>query len=97
MASRNFILLFLLLLLPPSVLAHKPSDSYLILNPTAATGRWDIALRDLEHAIGLDVDRNGLLTWGEVRARHQAIAAYVLARLILSTDKGDCLLTPGAQ
>ncbi|ADJ27833.1 HupE/UreJ family protein [Nitrosococcus watsonii] len=97
MASRNFIFLFLLLLLPPSALAHKPSDSYLILNPAAGTGRWDIALRDLEHAIGLDVDRNGLLTWGEVRARHPAIAAYVLARLTLSTDKGDCLLTPGAQ
>jgi hypothetical protein len=35
-------------------LAHKPSDSYLKISvrDDALEGQWDIALRDLDHAIG---------------------------------------------
>ena len=42
-------------------LAHKPSDSYLTLSIEAdrIDGRWDIALRDLDYAIGLDADDDG--------------------------------------
>jgi hypothetical protein len=29
-------------------------------------GQWDIALRDLDFAIGLDTDADGEITWGEV-------------------------------
>ena len=79
--------------------AHKPSDSYLTLTRAegTVTGRWDIALRDLEHAIGLDRDQDGQLTWGEVKAGHPDIAAYALSRLSLATDDGACTLTPGGQ
>jgi hypothetical protein len=63
--------------------AHKPSDSYLSLDVhgDSITGQWDIALRDLDFAIGLDQDGDGKLTWDEIRLRHEAIAAYALARL----------------
>ena len=37
------------------------------------------------------------MTWGEVKAGQRAIAAYALARLTLSTDRGSCALAPGAQ
>ena len=39
-------------------IAHKPSDSYLTLRVDGATisGQWDIALRDLDFAIGLDAN-----------------------------------------
>jgi hypothetical protein len=81
--------------------AHKPSDSYLSLSiaDTAAplAGRWDIALRDLDFAIGLDADGNGEITWGEVRVRHDAIAAYALARLAVEADGRACTLKAGAQ
>ncbi|WP_209721840.1 HupE/UreJ family protein [Duganella sp. 1411] len=72
--------------------AHKPSDSYLSLTAQGErlTGQWDIALRDLDFAIGLDQDGDGKLTWDEIRARHAAIGAYALERLKLSTDKGPC-------
>ena len=65
--------------------AHKPSDSYLTLTVAGrqVDGQWDIALRDLDMAIGLDADGNGELTWDEVRARHPDIAAYALSRLAL--------------
>jgi hypothetical protein len=52
--------------------AHKPSDSYLALSVqgTIVQGQWDIALRDLDFAIGLDADGDGEITWGEVKAKH---------------------------
>jgi HupE / UreJ protein len=79
--------------------AHKPSDSYLALRVegAAVTGQWDIALRDLEHAIGLDADGDGAITWGELKAQHTAIAAYAGSRLVLQADGRPCTLAIGAQ
>ena len=79
--------------------AHKPSDSYLTLRvePGKIDGQWDIALRDLDHAIGLDADDNGEITWGELRASHPEIAAYALARLQVAGDDQACALSAGEQ
>ena len=86
----------LALLLASAASAHKPSDSYLslVIDEQRVVGRWDIALRDLEHAIGLDRDGDGALTWGEVKARHGDIAAYALARLELSSAGAVCTTAP---
>jgi hypothetical protein len=86
----------LAMLLASAASAHKPSDSYLslIVDQQQVTGRWDIALRDLEHAIGLDRDGNGAVTWGEVKARHGDIAAYALARLELASAGSACATSP---
>jgi len=79
--------------------AHKPSDSYLTIRADGATlsGQWDIALRDLEHAIGLDADGDGAITWGELRARHSDIAAYAFGRLQLRADRRQCRLVATDQ
>ena len=55
--------------------AHKPSDSYLTITVQDGRlrGQWDIALRDLDLAVGLDADGDGRITWGEVRAQHGPI------------------------
>lgn len=92
---RILALLILLLTLPQPALAHKPSDSYLVLQAEGSniSGQWDIALRDLEHAIGIDADGDGAITWGELKARHGAIAAYAIGRLKLRTDSRDCDIT----
>lgn len=81
-----------LLLFCGASLAHKPSDSYLQLRTSGAQleGQWDIALRDLDHALGLDTDHDGAITWGELRRRHADIADYTLARLEIRSDRGDC-------
>ena len=86
----------LAMLLASAASAHKPSDSYisLVVGEQRVMGRWDIALRDLEHAIGLDRDGNGAVTWGEVKARHGDIAAYALARLELSSAGSVCATSP---
>lgn len=88
----RFALAFLLALAGAPALAHKPSDSYLALGIEGGVlrGQWDIALRDLEHAIGLDADGDGAITWGELRARHAEVAAYALARLALAGDGRPC-------
>jgi len=86
--------------LPHAADAHKPSDSYLSITQSdsgALSGRWDIALRDLDFAIGLDADGDGAITWGEVRAKHADIAAYALARLALRGDDQPCSVQVGAQ
>jgi hypothetical protein len=75
------------------VQAHKASDSYLALEVQGAQvkGQWDIALRDIDFALGLDSDGNGAITWGELRQHHSAIAAWALRSLTLERG-GDCQL-----
>jgi hypothetical protein len=82
----------LLLFVATAAAAHKPSDSYLgfRIDDSTITGQWDIALRDLDYAIGLDADGDGAITWGEVKARHAEIAAYALARLTLHSAGSVC-------
>ena len=82
----------LLLLYSSETFAHKPSDSYLRLTIDESTiqGQWDIALRDLDHAMSLDRNADGSITWGEVRAQHHAISSYVLSRLQVNVDDSLC-------
>ncbi len=49
-----------------SAQAHKPSDSYLTLTVQEAQVlvRWDVALRDLDPELGLDMNDDGVLSWG---------------------------------
>src|SRR5713101_3293619 len=86
------LLAALLLLVASSALAHKPSDSYLAIRVEGSnlSGQWDIALRDLDFAIGLDDSGDGDITWGEVKAHHADIAAYSLARLKLRSGAAEC-------
>jgi hypothetical protein len=88
--------IMLCLVMAATARAHKPSDSYLTLAATGdgIDGRWDIALRDLDHAMGLDGNDDGQITWGEVRTRENAIAAYALARLTLSSGGVPCPAQP---
>jgi hypothetical protein len=76
----------------PAAWGHKPSDSYLTLRPHGAglEGRWDIDVRDLDHALVLDGDGDGAVTWGEVRGREQVITAYALQSLALAAPSGPC-------
>jgi len=90
------LLLLLLALAAAPAHAHKPSDSYLTLYADGKTlrGQWDIALRDLEYAVGLDANGDGAITWGELKAKQAEVDAYVLARLALRADDKPCRLAP---
>jgi hypothetical protein len=80
-------------LLSPAA-AHKSSDSYLSLklNGQQITGQWDVALRDLDHAMGLDVNNDGVITWGELRSLQGPVDSYLLSRLTLSSDGKPCTM-----
>ena len=64
------------------VFAHQSSDSYLNLKieDVKISGQWDIAVRDLDYALGLDGNKDGDVTWGELKSKQSEIATYVLER-----------------
>ena len=89
---KRLLILFFLLSQSWLAHAHKPSDSYLnfAVEGNTVTGQWDIALRDLDFAIGLDANGDAAITWGEVRAKLAEIDAYAIARLALQSDGKSC-------
>ena len=87
----------------PASHAHKLSDSYLSLrlagDGRTFNGQWDIALRDLDYAIVLDANRDGAITWGELKAAESKVADYALHRLSVDAigrgDRESCTLRAG--
>ena len=75
--------------------AHLASDSYLRIEldtHAKVSGQWDIALRDLDAAIGLDAGPEGLMTWGKLRAKQSKIEAYAFSHLAIGG--GACPIEP---
>lgn len=69
--------------------AHTTSDSYLRIRVETArrlTGEWRLALHDLELAVGLDQNEDGLVTWGELKGRRAEVLDYARERLALSAE-----------
>jgi hypothetical protein len=93
------VVVLLIMLASHAAWAHKPSDAQLRLAVDGATvrGRIDVAIRDLDGALGLDADGNGEVTWGEAHAAAPQIAAYLRDRLALATETGEpCPIALGA-
>jgi hypothetical protein len=93
--------LFALLAFTGAAQAHKASDAYLSLDVEGAQvrGQLDVALRDVDVAIGLDADDDGQITWGELRQQREALAGWALRHISLSRDAGGtspCQLEVGA-
>lgn len=96
-----FLVALVLALASAEASAHKPSDSYLQISVAGenATGRWDVALRDLDHALDLDADGDARITWGELSGRASDVTAYASARLGLRAGGTACTTTfaPGLE
>ncbi len=89
-------LISLALILTNNAFAHQLSTSYIIaeIDDTGhINGEWQLSLTDLELAIGLDVNANGELTWGEVKNRQAEIASYLAEHLSLSRKNLKCQLS----
>ncbi|MCQ8116540.1 HupE/UreJ family protein [Methylomonas rosea] len=91
---KRLIVTIWLLVASFNTLAHKPSDSYLTLSADdqQITGQWDIALRDLDYALGLDANDDGNITWAELRNSREVVYAYALSRLEMTRGKQVCVL-----
>ncbi len=91
LALAMAIVMIMSILLSPA-LAHKSSDSYLTLHVKGLEidGQWDVALRDLDYALGLDRNDDGTITWGELRRMQTPIASYLLSHLTLRSGTKVC-------
>lgn len=83
------IVLSLLVLLPLwTARAHAPSDTFLsfTLTETNVSGRWQISLRDLQHALGLDKMGPAAISPAVLRLREQALAMDTFGGMELRLD-----------
>jgi HupE / UreJ protein len=82
-----------LVLMAGAALAHKSSDSYLTVQVQGdqVTVQWDIALRDIQFAIGLDANGDDQITWGELQQKERELQAWAGSRLSLQRG-GSCTL-----
>ena len=80
------VLAALLLLACACAGAHISSNGFLTLDTSGSqvSGTLELAIRDAELAVGLDTNRDGTVTWGEVRAHQRDLDTYVHERLTLS-------------
>lgn len=92
---RKLLWILAALLAAPLAQAHIASNGFLSLqvDGTRISGAIELAIRDGELAVGLDHDRDGKVTWGELRASQTALQVYVLDHLRLAGADGPCRMT----
>ncbi|MEO1016688.1 MAG: hypothetical protein AAFY56_03220, partial [Pseudomonadota bacterium] len=89
----RFLTFTVLLLFTTAAEAHEPSRSYLDLHADGdrIKARLDMPLAELHHAIGLDVDGDGRITWGEIEVSQTQIRDLAAAGARISTLEGSCI------
>jgi hypothetical protein len=90
-------LLLLTLITASNADAHIASNGFLTLSVegSRAGGSMELALRDAELAIGLDDNRDGRITWGELRSHQHDLQSYISANLAVSDGSSRCSLQFG--
>lgn len=85
------------LILSMSVHAHIASNGFLAadVEDTRLHGSIELAVRDVEVAIGVDANHDGKITWGELRANASALRQYVAGHLRFAAPDGICPLELG--
>ena len=89
---KRLVALLGLMLCVAAAQAHIASNGFLTasVNGRDVKGAIELAVRDVELAVGVDVNRDGKVTWGELRASGPQLALYVRQHLALSTQGQDC-------
>jgi hypothetical protein len=92
---KRLAALLLMLLLAEVASAHISSSGFLVIHVQghALSGSLEIAIRDVELAVGVDANHDGKITWGELRATETKLARYVAQHLALSAQGSECPLT----
>jgi HupE / UreJ protein len=74
--------------------AHVASNGFLVLrvDGRAVYGSVELAVRDLELAVGVDADGDAQVTWGELKAAAPAVAGYLKDHVELYADGTTCAL-----
>lgn len=76
-------------------IAHQASDSYLVLNIDGEkiSAQWDIAFRDLNVLLEMDVNGDGAITQGELKSQHDQILDVASRNLVLTQGDSNCRLS----
>jgi hypothetical protein len=93
-AARAGAALALALMLSPVAHAHIASNGFLQVQVHGQQlgGSVELAVRDVELAIGVDADRDGKVTWGELRASAPLLRRYVAQHLSFGAQNAACVI-----
>lgn len=85
----------LLLMLTQAAAAHISSSGFLVLEIEGhrVNGSMELAVRDAELTVGIDINHDGKITWGELRSSEGRLSRYVAQHLVLSAQGSACPLT----
>ena len=74
--------------------AHVASNGFLIAHVAGrdVDGSIELAVRDVELAIGLDANRDGKVTWGELKTAEPLLRRYVSEHIAFDTHDAPCRL-----
>lgn len=77
--------------------AHISSNGFLVTRIEGARvyGSIEVAVRDVELAVGVDANRDGKVTWGELRAGEPRLVQYLSQHIFLDSRSHPCPLTFG--
>lgn len=84
--SRLFSILLLSL---AAAVGHAESLLSLHVDQARVRGEWQVPLRDLDTALGLDSNRDGDIAWPEIEDRRKDIEEYLDANLRILADGVD--------
>ncbi len=75
--------------------AHIASNGFLSANVAGkdVTGSVELAVRDVELAVGIDANRDGQVTWGELRDGEPKLARYLAEHISFIAQDEDCGLS----
>jgi len=71
--------------------AHQNSIAYLFLDQTNSrlNAHWEIPVHDLELSVGLDANKDGEVTWAEIREHTAIIRDYAMKRIVLRSESNS--------
>lgn len=98
---RHFLFMTLLfgalVLAPDAAHAHAANTSYLKITAPDRDGAvalvWDIGAADLDWAMDLDLDANGSVTWGEIKARRDTVESLAIQHLQIERGGKPCVVS----
>jgi len=81
-----------LLLVAPLAHAHVASNGFIVMqvNKQEVTGSIELAIRDVELAIGVDADGDKRVTWGELHRSEPRLLQYLGQHLSLAAGDTGC-------
>ena len=87
--------LLLSLAIAPAANAHIASNGFLVAHVAGSdvTGSIEIAVRDVELAVGVDVNHDNKITWGELRSAEPQLTHYLAEHVSFAAQNDPCKLT----